>query len=411
MLEEIGGVNDDMKEFHTIEEKVIYSKLIETDCPQKKSSHEQHIALDLSGCAAQTDAGQVSKTILNLENQIRILQETSENFAFRPLYSDWKLIGKPIVLAKKVIRKLLKWYIEPICEQQTVFNNAVTASIEHLAALQCVLLSSVAASDKSADSAEGHPSLTDELAKEASPLAWQPFSPTPNNPAYKPKPGATSFWNKHSVAQAGEDCIAAYIASALSIPMDQCSYLDLGANHAKDLSNTYCFYERGAKGVLVEANPQLIPELTFYRCRDTILNKCVAASSGEKMKFYILNGDGLSTPDYEAAQAFIAKNPKLAITDTVEVDSITVNEIMKNYFKRTPVILSIDIEGKEMAILQSINFAKYRPLVVIIEMIPYRPTLGVGDKNPDIMEFMLGNGYIEFAFTGINSVFIDQNRI
>jgi hypothetical protein len=47
-------------------------------------------------------------------------------------------------------------------------------------------------------------------------------------------------------------------------------------------------------------------------------------------------------------------------------------------------------------------------MVVIVEMIPYRKTLYVGERNKDIIEFMERVGYIEFAFTGINSIFIDK---
>lgn len=48
------------------------------------------------------------------------------------LRSSRKVIGKFITFGKKVVRKLLKWYIEPIVEQQNRFNGSVTASINAL---------------------------------------------------------------------------------------------------------------------------------------------------------------------------------------------------------------------------------------------------------------------------------------
>lgn len=48
------------------------------------------------------------------------------------LRSNRKVIGKFITFGKKVVRKLLKWYIEPIVEQQNKFNGSVTASINAL---------------------------------------------------------------------------------------------------------------------------------------------------------------------------------------------------------------------------------------------------------------------------------------
>jgi FkbM family methyltransferase len=215
------------------------------------------------------------------------------------------------------------------------------------------------------------------------------------------------IWNKRAFSQAGEDNILSYIFETARIPLDQCDYIDLGANHPRFLSNTYLFYQAGARGVLVEANPKLANDLRFYRHRDIVLNSFVSSKSGQTMDFYILNGDGLSTSDYSAVQEFIKENSWLEVVDTVKVNSVSVNEVIA-HLGHAPKILNIDIEGKEMEILETIDFKIYRPMVVIVEMIPYRKTLYVGERNKDIIEFMERVGYIEFAFTGINSIFIDK---
>lgn len=62
----------------------------------------------------------------------------------------------------------------------------------------------------------------------------------------------------------------------IGIDLKKVRYLDLGANHAKELSNSYAYYENGASGVLVEANPELIDELKEIRPRDIIVNKAIA---------------------------------------------------------------------------------------------------------------------------------------
>jgi hypothetical protein len=43
-------------------------------------------------------------------------------------------------------------------------------------------------------------------------------------------------------------------------------------------------------------------------------------------------------------------------------------------------------------------------------MIEYSKELTVGGKNQEIIGFMKSAGYEEFAFTGINSIFIDSRR-
>ena len=210
-------------------------------------------------------------------------------------------------------------------------------------------------------------------------------------------------------SQSGEDSIIQYICNTLGRKIG--TYLDLGANHAFYLSNTYNFYTQGARGVLIEANPELARELIEKRPEDIVINKCIAEKSGEKLDFYIMNGDGLSTTDYQSALNFIKENPALTITKTITVDSITINEIIDLYFPDSaPDIMNIDIEGMEFSILKMTDFEKFRPLIIICEMIEYRNGLPSGQKNYEILELMRKNDYREFAFTGINSIFIDTRQ-
>lgn len=218
------------------------------------------------------------------------------------------------------------------------------------------------------------------------------------------------LWDKPTYSQSGEDSILFYIFKMLNIQYQDITYLDLGANHARDLSNTYFFYERGASGVLVDANPKLCEILRRERERDIVINKCVSSDSGQTIDFYILNGDGLSSMDRSSVNDAIAKNPQLKIEEIIKIKSICVNDILKQHFShRAPTILNIDIEGYEIEILNSIDFKRYKPLIIICEMIPYDTSLVVGTKNTEIIDFMKEKGYVEYAFTGINSIFIQKD--
>ena len=226
-------------------------------------------------------------------------------------------------------------------------------------------------------------------------------------------PAGVSFnmLDKRTNSQAGEDSILAYITAVLGIPFNQCDYIDLGANQPKEMSNTYFFYSHGARGVLVEANPQLIPALKFYRNGDIVLNNCVDTVEGNIVEFNILNIDGLSTVDARAIEEIQQENGQVILMETVPVETITINRILDTYFQKAPVVLSIDVEGKDLEILESLNWSKYRPLIVIVEMIPYSTRLTIDVKDEAIMKFMLSHEYKEFAFTGINSIFIDAQAV
>lgn len=101
------------------------------------------------------------------------------------------------------------------------------------------------------------------------------------------------------------------------------------------------------------------------------------------------------------------RDPGLTIEKVIDVETISVNDIFGRYFEKAPTIVNMDIEGKELEILNGLDFKTYRPLVFVIENIPYRTKLQTGEKQNAILEFMKTAGYVEYAFTGINSIFVD----
>ncbi|SCP95749.1 FkbM family methyltransferase [Anaerobium acetethylicum] len=379
-------------EFGSIEEKVIYEKLkngMQVDC-RKNNGVGTSNTIPGSDFSNET----INQYFDEITRNIAVMNSTSYNTSNR-LINSYR--GKLGILAKRAIRKILRWYIEPVCEQQSAFNNAVTPSIGRMTEIM----------DKLKE--QNHEMQTilnmtnsklNEIADRIEEADLPALQNTENN-----------FWIKKTAAQSGEDAIVAFILMELGVSMNECKYLDLGANHAKFLSNTFYFYSQGARGVLVEANPALIPELKFYRHGDVILNKCITTKSNDIVEFYVLNGDGLSTPDKDAAEEFIRKNPALEIKEVIKVETISVNDIIETYFGEAPTIVNIDIEGKELEVLESINWDKYRPVIVIAEMIEYKPKIGIRTKNSEILDFMKDKGYEEYAFTGINSIFIDKARL
>ena len=68
--------------------------------------------------------------------------------------------------------------------------------------------------------------------------------------------------------------------------------------------------------------------------------------------------------------------------------------------------LNIDIEGLDYAILERINWSKFRPKCICVETITYEI-----NKKPkkleNILKLMDSLGYVLYADTFINSIFID----
>lgn len=377
-----------------------------------------------------------------LTDAISRMEDHKDGQLKEDIKSNKFIIGPIIVFIKRCIKKFfMRWYVKPFCDEQVNFNNSTLETVELINHAQNSIIADQGEmiikiqelEDKITsevlrrlDSDENSiRQITDKIVPEIltrldsdensiRQLAHQSTKLEDNFAKigdlgidlFDAKP--FNMLNKVTNSQTGEDSILAYIVAVLGIPFNQCTYLDLGANHPKEMNNTYFFYSQGARGVLVEANPDLIPELIFCRNEDIILNNCVDIKSGKKIPFHILNVDGLSTPDLQAANETLDKNQSLEVTKVVEVETITVNDVIDKYMGKAPVICSIDVEGKDIEILKSIDLSRHRPLIIVIEMIEYSTKLTINKKNQEIMEYMSENEYEEFAFTGINSIFIDK---
>lgn len=349
----------------------------------------------LSGITDNLPAVDVSGNDINIKmiDSLDRMNRTSVNRSYRTIPAEG-IKGKISCAFKRLIRRLTFWFVEPCMIQQTEYNSANNIFSAEV--------------NSEINSLRSRLENMENLEKEKVKLLEKQVHEM--NGHIAELHNAISHSNV-SFSQSGEDSIIKYIFSTLEKNIKDCTYLDLGANHAVHLSNTYGFYAKGARGVLLEANPELAEELIIKRPEDIVINKCLAETSGEKLDFYIMNGDGLSTTDYQSALSFIKENPALEITKTVTVDSITINELIQEYFpEKSPDIMNIDIEGMELSVLKMTDFEKFRPLIIICEMIEYKNGLTVGQKNQEIIDLMHRNDYEEFAFTGINSVFIDKRQ-
>lgn len=417
-------------------------------------SYEQKILLNKFKQYVETgrpnelsDVADPSARLGQLHKDIDILQHNIGHEYYRPL-EPGNRIKKNL---KRAARKSIAWFMKPAFDQQTIFNAKTSASLLNLTTVAQDMYSEFVlrtqqmnlrldgvekmVSDTNfrlaqlqtreeelikieQNNKEKHLEQYAKLQEEVEELQklTQKFegilaAGKIESRSENQEPLKRESFIKTYYAQSGEDAIINYILRMLDIPYEEANYLDLGANHAKELSNTYFLYTQQAKGVLVEANPVLAEELSVLRLRDTVINRCVGLTSGEQVDFYILNGDGLSTPDREAAEHFCKVNPALKIEEVVTVETISVNDIIEHYLdSKAPVLLSIDIEGMEKEIIQSIDFERYRPLIVISEMIDYAMTLA-DHKNTELLSLLEERGYIEYAFTGINSIFVDKQYI
>lgn len=171
-------------------------------------------------------------------------------------------------------------------------------------------------------------------------------------------------------SQHGDDLFLLNVFDLLRIPKP--SYLDIGAHHPSIISNTKLLYDRGSRGVNVEANPYLMEAFLRDRPEDTNLNLGVAAVPG-KMPFYMSHRDGgRNTFDPKERDIWVAEGHP--VSEVLEIEVVTINEIIQMNLHGWPDLLTMDVEGLDYEILESANFytgliaQRARPKVICVEV-------------------------------------------
>lgn len=206
-----------------------------------------------------------------------------------------------------------------------------------------------------------------------------------------------------SYSQSGEDAIIDFLFQSVGVkPV----YLEIGTNHPKYLNNTYKFYRAGCRGVLVEANPLLAKKIRRRRRRDKLLNVGVGIAGNTSMMFYVMKNDGLST--FSEAEVEQRKQAGDSVRMAIPIKMMTINEILTNHFERCPDLLSIDIEGFDLPVLESMDFDRFSIPVICAETCQYS-TDHIKPNDDSIERFLSTKGYFKYASTYINTIFVNQN--
>ena len=141
-------------------------------------------------------------------------------------------------------------------------------------------------------------------------------------------------WSRTSYSQQGEDLIVDSICGSLEIRNP--TYLDIGAADPIQLNNTYLFYERGCRGVLVEPNPAFCRKLEAQRPKDKVLNVGVGFEDRDSADYYIVggpHGDYLNTFSPTDVETLRQKAKDLhPIVKVIKMPLVNVNKIMEEQF-------------------------------------------------------------------------------
>ena len=219
-------------------------------------------------------------------------------------------------------------------------------------------------------------------------------------------PDAKNNYVHNSYSQCGEDLIIDFIFQQLAI--DKPSYIDIGAHHPRFINNTYLFYKKGARGISIEPDPSLIAEFNSLRKEDINLNIGIGDKNGEA-DFYIMNEPTLNTFVREEAERTSDEKGGYHIKEVKKIMISPLADVINKYCNgKFPDLLSIDVEGLDEQILKSIDYNSAVPKVMCVETLTFS-SKGKGVKKTELIEFVKSKGYMIYADTYINTIFVKED--
>lgn len=215
------------------------------------------------------------------------------------------------------------------------------------------------------------------------------------------------YSDKLSFSQSGEDRLVLFILNH-QFNITNITYLDIGANDPVALSNTYLFYVLGCQGVLVEPDPDLVTILKQKRPNDTILQKAVITDESKKdLDFFLVQPNTLNTFSEKEIKLYQQHYQGVSVREKIKVSTATLQSLMDDHFTDGLDFLSIDIEGLDYDILQTLDFSHYRPKVICVETMVYGKKNSL-QKSPEVVELLIKNDYFVYADTYVNTIFVDK---
>ncbi len=222
----------------------------------------------------------------------------------------------------------------------------------------------------------------------------EPHPPAQSAAAALPQYARLSF------SQQGEDIVLYHLLhDAMKIARP--TYLDIGAADPVESSNTYLLHWNGGHGVLVEPNPVHQDRLHALRPHDVIVQAGVGVADASEADYYVMRGNpALNTFSADDVAVRRREAGEGVVEKVIKMPLVEVNRLIAQHLGAAPDLISIDVEGWDLAILRTLDFQKYRPAAIIAETLPIGP----------IPKFLASKGYELRGASMYNAIFADPAR-
>jgi|SRR3989344_2775804 len=198
---------------------------------------------------------------------------------------------------------------------------------------------------------------------------------------------------RESYGQFGEDAFIQSLVKHITNGV----YVDVGAYHPTLYSNTYGLYTKGWRGVAIDPNHAMRPLFRVLRPHDTFV--CAAIGEGGSGQYYRFNDGAYNT--FDEAEAIKRKGLRwLKFLGASPVAFKPLAEILTEQKITHIDFLNIDVEGRDLQVLESHNWS-IQPTVIAIEDDSFNPSQPTASP---VYNFLSGKGYILAGFCGLTLV-------
>ena len=171
------------------------------------------------------------------------------------------------------------------------------------------------------------------------------------------------FFPKKSYSMLGEDLFISKFFKNINNGF----YVDVGAYHPFFWNNTYLLFKKKWEGINIDVNSVSIEIFNSARPNDYNVNCAITNKNKKYVKYYSRNMiNALATTVKSAAKTSFLKGNYV----TQKVRCSKQNAVIaKTKFKNRKIdFLNIDTEKNEVEVLKSLNFKKYKPKLILVEI-------------------------------------------
>ena len=170
-------------------------------------------------------------------------------------------------------------------------------------------------------------------------------------------------------------------------------YVDIGCYHPLEGNNTYLLFKKGWNGINADVNSLSVDLFNKARKNDHNINIAVS-NQKKRLKIYFRRKiNMLNTSSKKLAKIHFRNGFESKV-----IKSNSLNMIIKgSRFKKKKIdFLNIDVEGSELNVLKSLDFIKYKPKLICIEIHNheemYNKSLDYLKRNK-VYKFLIKKGY------------------